>query len=40
MSVMPERYTDAENRWGSGLSLRVTLAEVERIFRDLTAWPG
>ncbi|MEH3146532.1 MAG: DUF3016 domain-containing protein [Methylobacterium frigidaeris] len=33
--VAPERYTDAENRWGSGLSLRVTLAEVERIFRDL-----
>ncbi|RVU16823.1 DUF3016 domain-containing protein [Methylobacterium oryzihabitans] len=33
--VMPERYTDAENRWGSGLSLRVTLAEVERIVRDL-----
>lgn len=29
--VAPERYTDAENRLGSGLSLRVTLGEIRRI---------
>ncbi|MGU3546933.1 DUF3016 domain-containing protein [Methylobacterium sp. A52T] len=31
----PERYTDAENRFGSGQPLRVTLAELTRIFTDL-----
>lgn len=39
--VEPERYTDAENRLGSGLSLRVTLGEIRRIIegfgRDLPA---
>lgn len=29
--VAPEQYTDAQNRFGSGLSLRVTLEEVRRI---------
>lgn len=37
--VEPERYTDAENRLGSGLSLRATLGEIRRIIegfgRDL-----
>ena len=33
--VAPERYTDAENRFGSGLSLRVTLAEMRRLFETL-----
>lgn len=33
--VAPERYTDAENRAGSGLSLRVTLAEMRRLFETL-----
>lgn len=31
----PERFTDAENRFGSGQPLRVTLAELTRIFTDL-----
>ncbi|KQP50207.1 DUF3016 domain-containing protein [Methylobacterium sp. Leaf108] len=29
--IAPDRFTDAQNRFGSGLSLRVTLAEVGRI---------
>lgn len=29
--VAPERYTDAQNRFGSGLSLPVTLGEIRRI---------
>jgi hypothetical protein len=33
----PERFTDAENRFGSGQPLRITLAELTRIFRDLGA---
>ncbi len=33
----PERFTDAENRFGSGQPLRVTLAELTRIFQDLAA---
>ena len=33
--VQPDRYTDAENRWGSGLSLRVTLGEMRRLFTEL-----
>ncbi|MCJ2084137.1 DUF3016 domain-containing protein [Methylobacterium sp. J-090] len=37
--IEPERYTDAENRFGSGLTLRGTLGEVRRIIegfgRDL-----
>ncbi|MCJ2087212.1 DUF3016 domain-containing protein [Methylobacterium sp. E-005] len=33
----PERFTDAENRFGSGQPLRVTLAELTRILRDLGA---
>nr|WP_238179479.1 DUF3016 domain-containing protein [Methylobacterium dankookense] len=33
--VAPERFTDAENRLGSGQSLRVTLAEMTRIFEEL-----
>ncbi|MDP4021187.1 DUF3016 domain-containing protein [Methylobacterium sp. NEAU 140] len=33
--VAPERFTDAENRWGSGQSLRVTLAEMTRILEEL-----
>lgn len=31
----PEQFTDAENRFGSGQPLRVTLAELTRIFTDL-----
>lgn len=31
----PERFTDAENRWGSGQSLRATLSEMTRILEDL-----
>lgn len=33
--VAPERFTDAENRWGSGPSLRATLAETTRLLEDL-----
>ena len=33
----PDRFTDAENRFGSGQPLRVTLAELTRIFTDLGA---
>ena len=34
--VAPERFTDAEDRWGaSGRSLRTTLAEMTRIFQEL-----
>lgn len=33
--LTPERFTDAENRLGSGQSLRVTLSEMTRIFEDL-----
>ncbi|TXN60622.1 DUF3016 domain-containing protein [Methylobacterium sp. WL6] len=34
--VAPERFTDAEDRWASsGRSLRLTLAEMTRIFQDL-----
>ncbi|WP_232630985.1 DUF3016 domain-containing protein [Methylobacterium sp. Leaf118] len=33
--VEPERYTDAQNRFGSGVSLRVTLAEMRRLFETL-----
>ncbi|WP_132249910.1 DUF3016 domain-containing protein [Methylobacterium segetis] len=33
--VAPERFTDAENRIGSGLPLRLTLAEMTRILQDL-----
>ena len=33
--VAPERYTDAQNRFGSGLSLRVVLAEMRRLFETL-----
>lgn len=33
--VDPERYTDAESRFGSGLTLRVTLAEIRRLFTEL-----
>ncbi|AWN41438.1 DUF3016 domain-containing protein [Methylobacterium durans] len=33
--VAPERFTDAENRIGSGLPLRVTLAEMTRILQEL-----
>ncbi|KAB1071622.1 DUF3016 domain-containing protein [Methylobacterium planeticum] len=33
--VAPERFTDAENRFGSGQSLRATLAEMTRILQDL-----
>ncbi|AWN36261.1 DUF3016 domain-containing protein [Methylobacterium radiodurans] len=32
--VAPERFTDAENRYGSGQSLRATLAEMTRIFEE------
>lgn len=35
--VAPERFTDAENRFGSGQPLHVTLAELTRIFQDLAA---
>ncbi|CAO4176412.1 DUF3016 domain-containing protein [Methylorubrum populi] len=33
--VAPERYTDADNRFGSGLSLRAVLAEMRRLFESL-----
>lgn len=33
--IQPERDTDAENRSGSGLSLRVTLGEMRRLFTEL-----
>ncbi|KQP23675.1 hypothetical protein ASF27_12805 [Methylobacterium sp. Leaf102] len=33
--IEPERYTDAENRFGSGATLRVTLGEIRRIFEGL-----
>ena len=33
--VAPERYTDAENRFGSGLSRRVVLVEMQRLFETL-----
>ena len=33
--IQPERYTDVENRWGSGISLRVTLGEMRRLFTEL-----
>lgn len=33
--VAPERFTDAENRFGSGTSLRTTLAETSRSFEEL-----
>ncbi len=33
--VAPERYTDAESRFGSGYTLRVTLAEIRRLFTEL-----
>ena len=33
--VAPERFTDAENRYGSGQPLRATLAEMTRILEDL-----
>ncbi|MRI54973.1 DUF3016 domain-containing protein [Methylobacterium sp. DB1607] len=33
--VAPERYTDAQNRFGSGPSLRVVLAEMRRLFETL-----
>jgi hypothetical protein len=33
--VAPERYTDAANRFGSGPPLRVTLAEMRRLFESL-----
>lgn len=33
--VAPERYTDASNRFGSGPSLRVVLAEMRRLFETL-----
>ncbi|WP_447665465.1 DUF3016 domain-containing protein [Methylobacterium sp. A54F] len=33
--VAPERFTDAENRFGSGPTLRVTLAEMTRILQEL-----
>ena len=29
--VEPQQYTDAQNRFGSGLSLRVTIGEIRRI---------
>ena len=32
--IEPQRYTDAENRFGSGLSLRVTLAEIRRLLEQ------
>ena len=35
--IEPERYTDAENRFGSGVTLRVTLGEIRRIFEGLAA---
>ena len=33
--IEPERYTDAENRFGSGATLQVTLGEIRRIFEGL-----
>ncbi|SDO68827.1 Protein of unknown function [Methylobacterium phyllostachyos] len=33
----PERFTDAENRFGSGQTLPATLAALTRIFQDLAA---
>lgn len=36
--VAPERFTDAENRFGSGQTLRVTLAEMTRIFEESGRW--
>ncbi|GEO98602.1 DUF3016 domain-containing protein [Methylobacterium haplocladii] len=33
--VEPERYTDAESHFGSGYTLRVTLAEIRRLFTEL-----
>ncbi|WP_246733115.1 DUF3016 domain-containing protein [Methylobacterium sp. BTF04] len=33
--VAPERYTDAGNRFGSGLPLQGTLGEIRRIFEEL-----
>lgn len=33
--MAPERFTDAEDRWGSGPSLRITLAEMTRILEEL-----
>ena len=33
--IEPERYTDAENRLGSGLTLQVTLGEIRRIIEGL-----
>lgn len=35
--VAPERFTDAENRYGSGQTLRATLAEIARIFEETGA---
>lgn len=35
--VEPQRYTDAENRTGSGITLRVTLAEIRRILETYGA---
>lgn len=35
--VAPERYTDAQNRSGSGLTLRVTLGEIRRLLETLGA---
>lgn len=32
--VEPQRYTDADNRFGSGPSLRVTLAEIRRLIEQ------
>ncbi len=33
--IAPERFTDAENRYGSGVSRRVALAEIRRLFEEL-----
>jgi hypothetical protein len=33
--VAPERFTDAESHYGSGPTLRVTLAEIRRLFTEL-----
>lgn len=35
--VAPERFTDAENRYGSGQTLRATLGEMTRIFEEAGA---
>lgn len=32
--IEPQRYTDAENRFGSGLTLRTTLAEIRRLLEQ------